>query len=357
MMVTSFDLAGCPSVSRASAAASRTLGQLMAAWPAAWIVELPLLGKATMTPTTIVPAVPRDAIAFAVRRDGIEGRLSLPGPLASRWVDLALCGPQGFGPARELGRAERGVLVALLGPLLDAPGWSFGLGPPPEREGPAIAVALSGAAGGGTVWLQIPPLPPGSWVTPVGRSVDRPSAGLPVVAGLRVASTTLTHAEVAELAAGDLVLFDGVAARAIDGATDVDLGLWLGRFCAMLRVTPDGRATVSNGWKQATGMHEAKDVSMDADSSPVRSTAEAADRAAEAPAALAQAPVEVVAELGRITLRADEVLGLAPGVVLGLRIERTTAVALRVGGQVWAEGELVNVDGEVGVRVTRLTRG
>jgi flagellar motor switch/type III secretory pathway protein FliN len=29
---------------------------------------------------------------------------------------------------------------------------------------------------------------------------------------------------------------------------------------------------------------------------------------------------------------------------------------LRAGGEIWAEGELVNVDGELGVRVTRLLR-
>jgi flagellar motor switch/type III secretory pathway protein FliN len=31
-------------------------------------------------------------------------------------------------------------------------------------------------------------------------------------------------------------------------------------------------------------------------------------------------------------------------------------VVLRVGGELWAEGELVNVDGELGVRVTALHR-
>jgi flagellar motor switch/type III secretory pathway protein FliN len=75
-----------------------------------------------------------------------------------------------------------------------------------------------------------------------------------------------------------------------------------------------------------------------------------------ATAALAAAPIEIVAELARITLRGEEVLGLAPGVVLTVPVDRTRAVLLRAGGELWAEGELCNVDGELGVRVTRLLR-
>jgi flagellar motor switch/type III secretory pathway protein FliN len=73
-------------------------------------------------------------------------------------------------------------------------------------------------------------------------------------------------------------------------------------------------------------------------------------------AALAAAPVEVVAEVGRIVLRGDEVLGLGPGVVLSMGGPRVDEVTLRVGGQVWAEGELVDVEGALAVRVTRVFR-
>jgi flagellar motor switch protein FliM len=71
---------------------------------------------------------------------------------------------------------------------------------------------------------------------------------------------------------------------------------------------------------------------------------------------LAAAPIEIVAELGRIVLRGDQVLGLEEGSVLAFRRHGTT-VDLVVGGRTWARGELVNVDGELGVRVTELVRG
>jgi flagellar motor switch/type III secretory pathway protein FliN len=80
------------------------------------------------------------------------------------------------------------------------------------------------------------------------------------------------------------------------------------------------------------------------------------DAAARAAEALAAAPIEVVAELGRVTLRGDEVLGLAPGAVLALGRVGASPVSLRVGGELWAEGELVDVDGELGVRVTAVRR-
>jgi len=69
--------------------------------------------------------------------------------------------------------------------------------------------------------------------------------------------------------------------------------------------------------------------------------------------ALAAAPVEVSAEIGRITLRGDELLGLVPGVVLTVPGARGR-VALRVAGEVVAEGELVDVEGDLGVRVIRV---
>ena len=70
---------------------------------------------------------------------------------------------------------------------------------------------------------------------------------------------------------------------------------------------------------------------------------------------LAAAPIEVVAEVGRIVLRGDEVLGLGEGSVLSLGRPGTT-VDLMIGGRIWARGELVNVDGELGVRITELAR-
>src|SRR5262249_48523156 len=54
-------------------------------------------------------------------------------------------------------------------------------------------------------------------------------------------------------------------------------------------------------------------------------------------------PVELVCELGRITLSAQEVLALAPGAVVTLPVPVGAPVELRAGGRIVARGELLDV--------------
>ncbi|HVY40042.1 MAG TPA: FliM/FliN family flagellar motor switch protein [Polyangia bacterium] len=330
MNATGLDLTGCPSVARAEAAATVGLARLLASLPESWDVALPPLGAVRLDAAG-VGDVPADAIALGIRRDGITGRLCVASALAARWVDRAIGGGELFAPVRALGPAERGVLLALVAPLLDPIGWSFVLGPASGGAGAAVVLRVAGAAGAGTMWLQAP-LP--ATASPIDATR---AARLPAVVGVRLASTALSRAELVDVAAGDVVLFDGVRhPQGEDAGWTVELAV--GEFRAEARLGSDGSAAMATGWR----LEKRKDVTMDP------------DETTNAAAALAAAPVEVVAELGRITLRGDEVLGVAPGVVLGLRLDRTSAVSLRVGGAPWAEGELVNIDGELGVRVTRL---
>jgi len=70
-------------------------------------------------------------------------------------------------------------------------------------------------------------------------------------------------------------------------------------------------------------------------------------------ALLAGAPIEIVAEVGRLSLRGEEVLRLQRGSVLPLGV-RGVEVLLTAGGDAWARGALVDIDGELGVRITTL---
>ncbi len=56
-------------------------------------------------------------------------------------------------------------------------------------------------------------------------------------------------------------------------------------------------------------------------------------------------------ELCRVELPLAELARLAPGAVLPLAIDRRGRVTLRAGEQAVARGELVEVDGALGVRV------
>jgi type III secretion protein Q len=67
------------------------------------------------------------------------------------------------------------------------------------------------------------------------------------------------------------------------------------------------------------------------------------------------APVDITIEVARFSLPLEELGRLAPGEVVLSGRTIGERVVLRAGGQALATGELVDVDGEVGVRVLELT--
>ncbi len=69
---------------------------------------------------------------------------------------------------------------------------------------------------------------------------------------------------------------------------------------------------------------------------------------------LRELPVQITCEIGRVTLSAREVLELRPGAVLPVGRPLAGPVDLTAGGRVIAHGELVDVEGEIGVRVTEV---
>src|SRR6185312_10925727 len=180
-----------PTVARAEAQATRAASCLLASLPAGWQLDLPPLGGARVEPVGVAP-VPDDVVSLVVRRDGSAGRLCVPSALAARWVDRAISGRELFAPARMLGPAERGVLIAVLAPLLDPGGWSFALGTAAPLAEPGIVLRVEAAAGTGSIWLQAPAVP-GRPPYP-GRA-----AGLPIDVGVRLALTTLAAEALADL--------------------------------------------------------------------------------------------------------------------------------------------------------------
>ena len=71
-------------------------------------------------------------------------------------------------------------------------------------------------------------------------------------------------------------------------------------------------------------------------------------------ALLRDLPVELTAEVGRLRMSARELIELGPGAVLPLGRPLAGPVELVVGGQVVAVGELVDVEGELGVRLVEV---
>jgi flagellar motor switch protein FliN/FliY len=65
-------------------------------------------------------------------------------------------------------------------------------------------------------------------------------------------------------------------------------------------------------------------------------------------------PVEVVVELGRKTMLIREVASLKPGEVINLDQPVDAPLEVRVGDKLLARGELVMVEGKVGLRITEM---
>lgn len=70
---------------------------------------------------------------------------------------------------------------------------------------------------------------------------------------------------------------------------------------------------------------------------------------------IGDAPVFVAVELARFRMSVEELAKVRPGEVLGTGTKIGQSVALRVGDKIVARGELVDVEGEVGVQITELS--
>jgi len=338
------DLADCPRVRARQAHATRALLGACARLPQTWEVALPPLGTATVVFAGFDGGGDRIAgVEFPVNFGAARGRVSIETSVAVRLVDAVLGGGAVFSAVRAAGPAERGVLAGVLAPVFDRIGGSLHLGPlpPADRRSEPVAIAFRVETIVASGWLRLTP-PAGGLPAADGIDAWRARAGrIPVTGHVEIAVTRVPAAAFAGVAVGDAVVFDGAHASAFAAGAPWDGRLRVGPHAADVTIDVDGKLAIGGGFSPLP--HEEGNMSVSGNSGSNR----------DATTVLAAASIEVVAEVGRITLRGDELLGLAPGAVLAMGKERAR-VALRVGGEVWADGEIVDIDGELGVRVTRL---
>jgi type III secretion system YscQ/HrcQ family protein len=312
--------------------------------PESWTVELPPLGTASMAFAGYAEAPAGDRVELAVSFGVGRGRVMVESAFAMRLVDVVLGGADVFATARAVGPAERGILVGVLGPVFGRIGGAVLLDrtPPPrerrDREVASLAFRLETAIGTGWLRLTAPPI---AELTAGlgGLDVWRTRAGrIPVTGRIEIAATRVPAGALVRLAAGDAVVFDGVRSAAYGAAVSWPGRVRVGPHAAEVAFEASGKLWMVGGFMPV----QEEEGNMSAASSNTDTTT-----------VLAAASIEVIAEIGRLTLRGDELLGLAPGAVLAVGT-RPTGVSLRVGGEIWAEGEIVDVDGELGVRVTRI---
>jgi type III secretion protein Q len=320
-MALPFDLPACSRGYAALGAAARAAGAEAALGAARAVGEV--LGLEVRLTGRARPAAPAPGAAVAVLPIELA---ALPGSallevepaLVVRLVGLLAGDPVPVAAAGALTPLEASALELLVLAAVDGAAGVAGVAerlaprlvraaPPPATP---LAVDLEVVAGAvrGRARLLLPPAAVAALAGP--PALDEPLLAFPLFASLRGGQAPLLPEELAALAPGDVVLVDPPP----EGRHRLRFP---GGFTAEGPVA-DGALTV-----ERTSMDER----------------------------LAEIPVTLEVELARVPLTLADLARLAPGATLPLHLDRRGLVTLRLGERAVARGELVDVDGAVGVRV------
>ncbi len=292
-----------------------------------------VLGGEASVSGRLLPGVPEPAgVALVpVELTAVAGiaSLAIDRGFAARLTERVAAGPgrngSGSAPAGALSAAERTVVeLAVLG-ALDAISAGTGIeqalaprlamrGGVPQRP---LCVELTVVAGGarGRVFLLLPE----SALLALRGPPSLPAAleDIPIPGTVRIGEVPLDAGEADALGPGDVLLLDPPA----------------GESATLL--LPGGLATRG---RIAGDSLEVTEVDVPG--------------GGHAPGS---PPVLLEVELAAVAVPLREVARISPGAVLPLGLDRSGRVTLRIGGRAVARGELVDVDGAVGVRVAAMT--
>lgn len=265
------------------------------------------------------------------------------------WSSLAES-TESFVPVpRPLSQVEQGVLLygvsrvlwSLWGP--SSPFRIIGLGDNNDlatlsREGVSLYVQLEGGPLHGHAWIHLPPsfrniIPKKTSPTQDLQRLALLPCPLHVVLGL----TTLSAAQIAQLEHGDALILEH-SPRAANQPPPPTGSLWL-------------RLPLGGPRWEATLSEEGK-LHLDRALDPWKGeTMENADNTLPKGAGelLEEIPAEISIELGRVPLNAKEAAELRPGQTLKLDRAPGDPVDLRIGPKLIGRGELVQIDGQLGV--------
>lgn len=281
--------------------------------------------------------------------------------LAVHAIDRALGGEGGSEitpPVTPLRDGERGVLAYVAARVLAAaaPGWQL-------LAIVTTSASLDAALGGGAcvVWpatmrlgdelFAVRAWLPTRWLEDAADATTRAASAalsrIPIALVADAGSAELREAEIASLRAGDVVVLDrATVAIGASGCTGE----------ARMRVERASRTTwwcrIEGGALRVREAERSREPARTEGRRMVDSdtkTNEGIDHAGDA-------PIEVVVELARFTLPLEELASLRAGEILTTGRPIGERVTLRAAGRAIATGELVDVDGEMGVRILRLAQ-
>ena len=294
-----------------AAAAARSLGALL-------LSEVSVRGRAT--PGAGPPRTPSVRLGIELAALPAMAAIEVEPALAARLVDV-LAGGRGDVPgAVALTPVEGAALelfaLAAIDGACTVPGIDDALAPRLARCSPevpsALSVEIDVAAGPvrGRARLLLPPAAVRSLAGP--PDLDGPGSAIPLPVSVRRGVAPLAAGDLDALAEGDVVVVDPLHGR---------------------------DALVLAGSPLAAGRTDGESFHVEEITMTERH---------------AQLPVALEIELARIEMTLAEIAALEPGAVVVLPVDRSGLVAIRAGERAIARGELVEVDGAIGVRILSL---
>ena len=293
------------------------------------------VGLAPPPDDVVEPVSLTAAFADAESEDAI---LTLP--LALHDAVLAGLDPAapGAGPDEAALLLELALEPVLLRLEAAMPGFAFALRPAPAsttapRDGVSLGVACRVGTAGGVARLDLGPAAARAAARALGRVPGQrvPLPALPIPLHVRALAAELSVAELRELRPGDVVLAD----------TPGDAGAVLvvaGERLAW-RARRDGRMVRLASARRSPRAAGLREWTMDDATGPAED------------ASLAELPVRLVFELGRIEVPLAELETLGPGHVFGLGRGEAEAVDVVANGRRIGRGRVVEVGGAIGVQV------
>jgi flagellar motor switch/type III secretory pathway protein FliN len=247
--------------------------------------------------------------------------------------------------------AEQGLMAAIVFSALSALGLAHRMSVAPGGGRPRVLgrqVMLTGAIRGASeIDGRAAFVGPLSWLAD-GKGpgpLMAPAENATVQGVLELGRALVPAADLDAAKPGDAVVFDATPGLIPESVWRVNL--LVGRSWVSARFAPDNSLTLDGSWAQ---------IEENATATPDEVPRWKPFDLPAIEQGLVDGSREVVAELGRIVLCADELAELSSGASLSLGPRPSDLVHLRVGGQVWAAGGLVILGQQLGIRILRLNR-
>ena len=334
-----------PKLTRAEAAAGNALCRLAAIAAREFDAEIVFTGVAPDS----------ESVELAVSINGTETRLFVPPGLMHRaarsFFDLARDHPV---PESLVGATLEAILAPLIARVEKAAGVEIAVR--------GIGVAKPGATGTAPLGFRLPAVPDGVIAARPAAELALPKLpaiawttgdGLTLRTPIVVAEVGVSVAELEQLSIGDVIVLQGATA-----ATVAQVHLAISPHTAIIAEVVGHTLTVARAGKSMSTPDAAAGAKPATAPKPAAAAAKPAPAAAPEPvlpaAAVDELPLRIVFDLGDIELSLGELKALVPGHVIDLAREPGNAVRVSVNGRRIGAGEIVEIEGRLGVRITEL---